>query len=175
MRFLTDKVTRGGYLPAYLRIAVQLGSAARVCEVGVDHGHGLDMFQALFPDGVIAGVDERADCRWPDGAARIVCRQDDPGLPGLLRQHGPRWDLIVDDASHDGKLTRATFDLLWPLTAPGGFYVVEDWTVGLPGAWPEYGSSMLETAQSFLLLLGQGSDLESVEYRGGMVILRKAE
>ena len=56
MKFATDKVQHG-YLPAYLRIAAELGPAARVCEIGVQHGHGLDMFQALFPDGLVAGVD----------------------------------------------------------------------------------------------------------------------
>lgn len=45
VRFATDKVQHG-YLGTYLRIAAGLGPAARVCEVGAGHGHGLDMLQA---------------------------------------------------------------------------------------------------------------------------------
>ncbi len=172
MKFATDKVTHG-YLPAYLRIAAELGPAARVCEVGVQHGHGLDMFQALFPAGLIAGVDANPESRWPEGTSRIVAVQDDPELADHLRQYAPEWDLFADDASHDGNLTVATMRLLWPLLRPGGFYVVEDWMVGLPGIWPTYGDSMLVMAQGLLTLLTQGGDVEDITYRYGLAVLRK--
>jgi hypothetical protein len=112
VRFATDKIQHG-YMPTYLRIAADLGPAARVCEVGVWGGGSLHMWQALFPDGLVAGVDANPDCRWPDGTHRIVAAQDDPALPVLLAQHAPAWDLIVEDASHDGALSAATFRLLW--------------------------------------------------------------
>lgn len=171
MRFATDKVTHG-YLPVYLRIAAELGPAARVAEVGVEHGHGLDLFQALFPGGVIAGVDANGASRWPDGTIRVICGQDSDALPGRLREHEPWWDLVVDDASHDGKLTRATFDLLWPLVAPGGFYVVEDWMVAL--GWDGWDSSMLEAVAGLLPMLTRESDVEEITYRYGLAVLRKA-
>jgi hypothetical protein len=173
VRLATDKV-RHGYLPTYLRIAAELGPAARVCEVGVQHGHGLDMFQALFPAGLIAGVDANGGSRWPDGTVTVICDQGSDTLPGRLRQHAETWDLIADDASHDGELTAATFDLLWPLVAPGGFYVVEDWMVGLPGgAWPGYDSSMLATAQGLLTLLTRDGGVEEITYRYGLAVVRK--
>ena len=85
MRFTTDKVQHG-YLGTYLRIAADLGPAARVCEVGVHQGRGLDLFQALFPDGLIAGVDIHASSRWPEGTVAVISAQDDPSLPALLRR-----------------------------------------------------------------------------------------
>jgi hypothetical protein len=174
VRFATDKVLHG-YLPTYLRIAAELGPAARVCEVGVQAGHGLDMFQALFPAGLVAGVDHDAGCRWPDGTAKVVCAQDDPALPGLLGQHAARWDLICDDASHAGKLTAATFGLLWPLVAPGGWYVIEDWMVAF--GWPGFGgdTSMLTCVQGLLPLLTKDGDVEEIAYRYGLAVLRKRE
>jgi hypothetical protein len=172
VRFATDKWDHG-YMPTYLRIAAELGPAARVCEVGVFGGASLDMWQALFPDGLVAGVDREAGAAWPPGTAVVVRGQDDIALPELLAQHAPAWDLIIDDASHDGALSAATFGLLWPLVAPGGFYALEDWMVGLPGSWPEYGSSMLVTAQGFLELLSKGSDVEDITYRYGLAVLRK--
>jgi predicted O-methyltransferase YrrM len=36
-------------------------------------------------------------------------------------------DLVIDDASHDHELTRASFDLLFPRLRQGGAYVIEDW------------------------------------------------
>ncbi|MGO9216566.1 MAG: hypothetical protein ACLP5E_02145 [Streptosporangiaceae bacterium] len=177
MRLATDKVTLG-YLPAYLRIAAELGTGARVCEVGVQHGHGLDMFQALFPGGLVAGVDRDPGCRWPGGTVAVICAQDAADLAARLAVWSPAWDLIADDASHDGTLTRATLDLLWPLVAPGGFYVIEDWQIGLPswrlhGDGHDYGDGMLQMAASLLPLLDRGGDADEITYRYGLVILRK--
>jgi Methyltransferase domain len=36
-------------------------------------------------------------------------------------------DLVVDDASHRYTATLASFETLFPLTRPGGLYVIEDW------------------------------------------------
>jgi 8-demethyl-8-alpha-L-rhamnosyltetracenomycin-C 2'-O-methyltransferase/8-demethyl-8-(2-methoxy-alpha-L-rhamnosyl)tetracenomycin-C 3'-O-methyltransferase len=170
VKFATDKLQHG-YLPSYLRIAAELGPAGRVCEVGVHQGRGLDMFQALFPDGLVAGVDVSPGSRWPEGTVAVIAAQDDPSLPALLGSHSPAWDLFIDDASHDGNLTVATMRLLWPLLAPGGFYVIEDWMVGL--GWPGFGDSMLTMAQGLLTLLTKGGDVEDITYRYGLAVLRK--
>jgi hypothetical protein len=170
VKFATDKWTHG-YLPTYLRIAAELGPAARVCEVGVFGGESLAMWQALFPDGTVCGVDREAGCAWPPGTIPVIRSQDDPALPTLLRQHADGWDLIVDDASHDGRLTAATFRLLWPLVAPGGFYVVEDWMVAL--GWPGWDSSMLTAVAGLLPLLTRDGDAEDITYRYGLAVVRK--
>jgi hypothetical protein len=176
--FATDKVAHG-YLPTYSRLAKHLGPAARVCEIGVAHGGSLDMWRVLFPQGTVAGVDISPEAHWPQGAVRIVAAQDDPGLPRILDSYEEAWDLIVDDASHDGKLTIATLDLLWKLVAPGGFYVIEDWFTGFKN-FADYDDSMLVMAKSLLDRLdpffapeGFYTDVESIEYRHGMAILRK--
>ena len=121
-----------GYIPAYLDIAAKLGPAARVCEIGVLSGDSLRLWQELYPQGLVAGVDSADYRSWPDGTIKIVCDQASDRLPELLSAHAPAWDLIVDDASHIGSLTGRTFDMLWPLVAPGGYYVIEDWFIGLP-------------------------------------------
>ncbi len=36
-------------------------------------------------------------------------------------------DLVMDDASHLYSPTLATFEVLFPLVRPGGYYVIEDW------------------------------------------------
>lgn len=176
--YATDKIAHG-YLPTYTRIAKILGPAARVCELGVWNGGSLDLWRALFPEATIAGVDNDPQAYWPDDTIRIAMNQDDPGLVKVLDSHEEEWDLIVDDASHDGKLTQASLDLLWPLVAPGGFYVIEDWFTGFD-SFPEWDESMVDVAKSLLDRLDPRwggypgiCDLESVEYRHGMAILRK--
>lgn len=169
----TDKVDQG-YMPAYNTIADQIGGAARVCELGVWHGGSLATWKDLFPKGTICGVDTDPQAYWPEGTIRIVAGQDDPALPGMLIRHEDAWDLIVDDASHDSYLTARSFNLLWPLVSPGGFYVIEDWFVG----YPEYhgmckSPGMLDLAKSLLDRLREDSDTESVSYRYGMAIVRK--
>jgi hypothetical protein len=173
--FATDKV-RHGYFRAYQQIAAAAGPAGRVCEVGVWRGGSLKLWQALFPEGLVAGVDVDRFAAWPSGTVAICAEQDDPTLPDQLRAVSPEgWDLIVDDASHDGKLTRATFDLLWPLIRPGGHYVVEDWSKGLGvGPWWSDDTSMLECAASFLPLLdSRDCDPDFITYRHGLVILHR--
>jgi hypothetical protein len=155
-----------GYMPAYLRIAAELGPAASVCEIGVYLGHGLRLWQSLFPFGQVWGVDQDRRAVWPDGTVAVLSRQDDPALPGFLADGAP-FDLIVDDASHVGTVSAATFTSLWPLIAPGGYYVIEDcWpcnSLGLPGMV----SSLLR------LLEAQNAECDEITYRYGMAIVHK--
>ena len=179
-----DKVILG-YMPAYQRLAAQIGPAGRVLEVGVRQGESLRLWQALFPDGVVAGVDNHAEGRatWPPGTVAILAGQDSLEMTVQARHASPDgYDLIVDDASHDGELSEVTFRLLWPLVKPGRWYVIEDWWVGyIPWAVPKYGDSMLRLAESFLPMLGEEpwtprrfpGGFDVLEYRPGQLIIHK--
>ena len=46
-------------------------------------------------------------------------------------------DLVIDDASHLYGQTRASFEALFPLFAPGGLYIIEDWAWD---HWSEFSS-----------------------------------
>lgn len=169
---LTDKFSLG-YFPAYQRMAAAIGPAGHVLEIGVDQGGSLEMWQELFPDGLVAGADRNPGAHWPDGTLRIVAGQDSPDLAEAARAASPGgYDLVVDDASHDGKLSAETFRLLWPLVRSGRWYVLEDWTVALVEPFAsEFGDSMLRLAESFLPLLAR--DADSAEYLFGQAIVRK--
>lgn len=167
--FHSDKIYYHGYYPEYVRIAAELGPAAQVCEVGVYRGESLRMWQSLFPLGKVTGVDNDPRARWPLGTRKVVKSQDDAELAEL----GP-FDLIVDDASHYAELTKKTFEILWPRVSPGGFYVVEDWWVGLGTPGQNYMAGMLEVVQDFLRLLEwPDSECESVLYKYGMAIVKR--
>ena len=183
----TDKYSLG-YYPAYAEIAAQVGPAGRVLEVGVARGGSLAMWQGLFPGGLVAGADKDPSCTWPGGAVRIIAPQDSPVLAAAAAAASPGgWDLIVDDASHDGALSQATFALLWPQVRPGGWYALEDWAIGYLPGWG-HGDSMLRLAESFLAMLEPphgavdmggnvigraGTGIAEARFRFSLALLRK--
>ena len=175
---ISDKVHLG-YLPSYLRIAADLGPAARVLELGVYHGESLQLWQALFPFGEVTGVDSDPKSTWPTGTLSVLSDVTSPDLPELL--NGP-YDLIVDDSAHFGEVSSAAFALLWPLLASGGYYVVEDWYVGMPNAGPAgenlfpfyHGDSMVRMVQSLIAMLdSKQSEADEITYRYGLAVVHK--
>jgi hypothetical protein len=184
--FRTDKVHTHGYLPDYLRLAAEIGttcpSGAVVCEVGVEHGASLEMWQHLFPSSTVIGVDRAPEAPHIDGTIKVTAQQDDPGLADTIRGHAPGGcDLIVDDASHIGHLSAATFGLLWPLVKPGRYYVLEDWADPwvFPSwaRWPDVdpslaGDELVDYAPQLITALQK--DAQTVTYtREGLVIIQK--
>jgi cephalosporin hydroxylase len=176
--FNTDKIYNG-YFPTYLGMASEVGIGGIICEIGVQRGGSLEMWQHLFPAGYVVGVDNDGKAIWPEGTVKIVAEQDSDALPELLKRASPtgKYNLIVEDASHDGTASKKTFELLWPLIRDGGWYVIEDWYVGIPGHrwYGAFGDTMMETAQWFLTLFSTPGDMNisSVEFKYGMIIIRK--
>jgi hypothetical protein len=177
--FVTDKETQG-YVPTYREMAEAIGPAAKVCELGVFQGGSLSMWQEFFPDGLVVGVDNDPQSVWPEGSVKIVDSQVASALPGQLSELSPEgYDLIVDDASHDGSLTRQSWEMLWHLVKPRGWYVIEDWFVGLDSPASIVRADnlpMLRTAESFLQFFARGGDnrgIESVLYKYGLIVIRK--
>ena len=176
--FATDKIRVHGYLPAYREIAAVLGPGARVLELGVESGESLRLWQYLFPQGEITGVDADRNAVWPEGTIKVTGRHDDPALPAAV---GGPFGLIVDDGCHQGTVVRRSFALLWSLVTPGGYYVVEDWMVSLRAAerpgetWEQpWGPSMLRAAESFLKLLDYpDAECDFITYKYGLVIIHK--
>lgn len=178
MTWATDKIEPHQYFRTYVRLAAAIGPRGRVCELGVLGGESLRMWQGLFPQGDVVGVDINPDAVWPEGTVRVVASHDDPALPGML---GGKFHLIVDDGCHHGETVTRSFGLLWPQVRPGGFYVVEDWMISLRAAerpgelWGmRQDDGMLRAVQGLLGLLDYpDSECESVEYRYGLAIVRK--
>jgi cephalosporin hydroxylase len=155
-----------------------------VCEVGVLRGESLVMWQDFFPGATVIGVDWDEAAHWPPGTRRIITRQDDPDLTEKVRDHAPDGcDLIVDDASHIGSLTLATFSLLWPLVKPGGIYVVEDWAdpwmfpdwIRWPAVRPELaGDELIDKVPELITALNDGAQEVTYTREGLVIITRRA-
>lgn len=184
-RLLTDKADLG-YYQHYKKLASQIGPTGRVLEVGVHKGGSLMMWRELFPEGIVVGIDNGSygHTFYPPGARSITADQDDPVIREKAREFSPEgYDLIVDDASHIGKLSEVTFGLLFPLVKPGRWYVLEDWAAGY---LPQYGvdDSILRFAESLLPMITPDpgteiartvppGDIDSIEYRFSQAIIHK--
>jgi len=111
-------------------------------ELGIYKGASLRLWNDYFKRGVIAGLDF-ADCGLWAKQDRIRVyrgRQEDTALLDKIREETAPggFDVIIDDCSHFGELTRISF---WHLflhhLKPGGIYVIEDWLTAFWSDWPD--------------------------------------
>jgi hypothetical protein len=138
----TDKIANG-YLEWYDPILQPLVSRdVKVLEIGVRAGGSLLLWRDYFPKGTIVGV----DVQLPEGLSgedRIQVfrgnQEDTAFLSEVALKTAPEgFDLIIDDASHIGVLTKVAF---WHLfdnhLKHSGLYVIEDWGTGYWDDWPD--------------------------------------
>jgi cephalosporin hydroxylase len=130
------------YFAIYDRhLARYRGSAARLLEIGVYRGGGLDMFSHyLGPAASLVGLDidesGRAAVagRYP---VEVGDQQDPAFLQRVVDQHGP-FDIVIDDGGHTMQQQITSVETLFPLLADGGVYIVEDCHTSY---WPEFADS----------------------------------
>jgi len=130
------------YIDRYIELAQEL-EPRRAVELGIDSGGSTVFFALLMPsldrllaidiDDVPPGLAEFVDCDPRGDRVRSVGgvdQADSARLRSLLDETfgTDPLDLVIDDASHLLPQTRASFDVLFPRLAPGGVFVVEDWT-----------------------------------------------
>lgn len=140
--FKTDKVR---VFPGFNRMADykwHLGDRRRhvnLLELGVLNGESLLLWRAFFPHSTIVGIDRTIPHNFVPPPRTTLCQgeqDDDVFLAAVGRTQGP-FDIIVDDCSHLGDLSRVSFWCLWPYLKPGGLYVIEDWGTGYLRDWPD--------------------------------------
>lgn len=103
----------------------------RILELGVFSGASMLIWREYPPNATIVGLDS-AKAPPPaiageSGIHYISGLQDDPAtLDTALRAAGGPLDLVVDDCSHIARVTKRSFNHLFPHVRPGGHYVIED-------------------------------------------------
>src|SRR5437660_10309843 len=131
----TDKI-RLGYLDVYDAItAPWIDKEIKLLEVGVYQGGSLKLWRDYFPRGTIVGIDRKLPQHFQRGERIQVfagSQADKEFLSKVANETAPDgFDIIIDDASHIGELTRRSF---WHLfdhhLKPGGLYAIEDWGTG---------------------------------------------
>ena len=109
-------------------------------ELGVADGASLTHWETWLPNALITGLDVTpSTAHFSSG--RVATYQGEQQDRALLDRIGAErapegFDVIIDDASHVGQLTKVSF---WHLfkhhLKPGGLYFIEDWGTGY---WPQY-------------------------------------
>jgi hypothetical protein len=138
----TDKIQHY-YLEQYDRLLTPwIDSEVKLLEIGVRKGGSLKLWRDYFPRGLIVGIDLQLPEDFIPGE-RIELFQgsqaDPPFLSEVATSTAPEgFDIIIDDASHIGELTKTTF---WHLfhhhLKPGGLYAIEDWGTGYFDDFPD--------------------------------------
>lgn len=111
-------------------------------ELGVHNGGSLLLWKDYFPLGTIVGIDITLPAGFhpPERVHLFEGSQGDRRfLSRVAKEVAPGgFDIIIDDASHIGELTKLAF---WHLfdnhLKPGGLYVIEDWGTGYWEDWPD--------------------------------------
>jgi len=138
-RYDTDKTEL--YLENYECIFAPLAKKPiTLLELGIYKGGSLRMWRDFFRKGLIVGLDFNS-IKIEDGSGRIVAyqglQQDTDLLDRIRAETAPDgFDIVIDDASHVGRMTRTSF---WHLfdrhLKRGGIYAIEDWGTGY---WPDF-------------------------------------
>jgi hypothetical protein len=128
----TDKYWVHGYTQLYDRHFAHLrNKKIKLLEIGVLRGASLLLWKKAFPKGVIYGIDKNTAIWKPHlkGQKRIKVfvghQEDQEFLKQDVVPTGP-YDVIIDDGGHTPEEQLASFEVMWPMVAPGGIYVVED-------------------------------------------------
>jgi hypothetical protein len=141
-KYDTDKITNH-YVERYDPILEPwLEKKVALLELGVYKGGSLLLWRDYFPLGTIVGIDIHLPKDFkPVERVRLYegSQADTNFLSKVANETAPEgFDIIIDDASHMGELTKIAF---WHLfdhhLKPGGLYVIEDWGTGYWEDWPD--------------------------------------
>jgi hypothetical protein len=152
--FGTDKWGDHWYTQHYERYFRSIRSKRiNLLEIGVggheppsEGGRSLRMWKAYFHRSRIVGIDiedltylreRRIDIRQCD-------QTDATALKRLSEEYGG-FDIVIDDGSHVNEHVIKTFEILFPLLRPDGFYAIEDTQTA---CWPTWGGGRKSSSSS---------------------------
>lgn len=180
------------YFPIYERyLSAYRETGVRMMEIGVFRGGSLGMWRRYFgPQAVLTGVDINPDCAaYVDPPNRVaIGSQDDPAFLRRTVAEMGGLDIVLDDGSHIARHQRASFDILFPLLAEGGLYIIEDvhtayWTgefeggYGRPGTAVELGKGLVDDLHHWYhqcgLTSAHGEHVGAVHFHDSIVVIEK--
>jgi hypothetical protein len=138
----TDKIQHD-YLELYDPIlSAWTDKEIKLLEIGIHRGGSLKLWRDYFPRGRIVGIDLELPRGFVPGERIQIfegSQADTRFLSEVATKTAPEgFDVIIDDASHIGELTKRTF---WHLfdrhLKPGGLYAIEDWGTGYLDDFPD--------------------------------------
>lgn len=124
-----------------------IGKAAKVLEIGIQNGGGLQILSKYLQNASIHGVDIDSKVQYLRFDENIKVYNFDITDINAIQNYftGLQFDIIIDDGSHVCSDVINTFYTLFSLLRPGGVYLVEDLHTSY---WKRYGGSYLSEQSS---------------------------
>jgi hypothetical protein len=138
----TDKIQHH-YLEVYDPVLSRWADKdVKLLEIGVFKGGSLQLWRDYFPKGTIVGIDLELPPDFVPGERIQLFKGSQADTQFLSQVAGSMapegFDIIIEDASHIGQLSKTTF---WHLfhhhLKPGGLYAIEDWGTGYFDDFPD--------------------------------------
>lgn len=140
-----------------------------IFEIGVANGGSLEMWRKYFgPFAQIVGIDIEPGCKRFESdqiSVRIGDQSDEKFLEQLIDEFG-KPDVVIDDGSHMMDDIARTFGYLYPRTAAGGVYFVEDLHTCY---WSQYGGGVGKP-ESFIEKSKGLIDELNARYTSGLIL-----
>ena len=117
------------YLPYYwLHFRDIREQVTAFLEIGVESGRSLFMWEEFFPNAMIYGLDINPECKQFEGGRRkiYIGSQANPELLQKIVADAGRFDVIIDDGSHQVVHQLTSFNHLFAAMTSHGIYVIED-------------------------------------------------
>lgn len=113
------------------------GEAVTLLEIGIGPGGSLQVWKEyLGPQALILGLDicDHRDVA-EDRIIPLVGSQADPAVLDRIVEGWSQLDIVIDDGSHEGPDTRASFERLFPHLSAAGVYAIEDLHTSYRPSW----------------------------------------
>ena len=136
-----------GYIQVYatlfdtIRLQVQ-----NITEIGVLEGQSASVWARYFPNAHYWGLDiapTQTAVKFTAGLPRVRLLKGSSQDAKTPARHGlapESMDVIIDDGDHTGRGQIITLEVMWPLLAPNGYYIIEDIPTGTTKL-KEYGNA----------------------------------
>lgn len=139
-QFDTDKQAgQNEYLALYLeyfkRHDMWRDAPLKILEIGTNKGSSLRMWAEYFPKATVTGLDITRQYELPgmldnDRIKTYLVDAGDPTKLGGFFAADDKFDIIIDDGSHDQKDMQVAWGVLFHHLAGGGVYIMEDIITG---------------------------------------------
>ena len=133
-----------------------------ILEIGVERGDSLRMWREYFSNASICAIDLHDRNISVDNAEILIGDQSDHLFLQTVVNKYKKFDIIIDDGSHQSKHIIASFNFLFNYLSDNGIYVIEDLQTSYQ---PRYGGSRFnlnkkKTSMSFLKSLADSINYE---------------
>lgn len=144
-------------------------SSISLLEIGVQNGGSLEIWDKYFPNAeILIGCDVNPQCKELSyDQKNISVIVGDAGTPEVCKEIiklCPKFDIVIDDGSHDSSDCLRNLRNYYKYVKPGGVYILEDLHCSY---WADFGGGLFDS-KSIINRLKEFVDYPNYEFWGHM-------